>query len=78
MNCIIFGLHHTKLLVGIMHWAKYNDRCSGEPMLDDIPDGDTFKLQLPRSIERADLCKVDQDQVKTISKVVNPGKFKDE
>ena len=47
-------------------------------MLDDVPDGDTFKLQLARSIERADLCKVDQDQVRTISKVVDPGKFKDE
>ena len=75
-NCIIFSLCHTKLLVGIMHWAQDNDRCSREPTFDDIPDGDTFKL--PRSIERANLHKVDQDQVDTISKVADPGKFKDE
>ena len=37
-----------------------------------------IQLQLARSIERADLHKVDQDQVDTISKVVDPGKFKDE
>ena len=53
-------------------------RCSKEPMLDDIPDGDAFKLQLARSIERANLCKVDQDQVDTISKVVDPGKVNNE
>ena len=48
------------------------------PVLDDINNADEFKEVLQVSPQRATLRKTDTDQVDTISKAADPGKFKDE
>ena len=44
----------------------------------DVVDDDALKDVLNVSISHAALHKVDDNQVKTISKAADPGKFKDE
>ena len=44
----------------------------------DITDSDEFHQVIKVSIQRAALRKVEDDQVDTISKAADPGKFKDE
>ena len=63
----IFGMRRIKWL-----------RCSGPPTAVDIVDDDALKEVLNVSIRHTALRKVDDDQVETISKVADPGKFKDE
>ena len=62
----------------MMHWAQDFKRCSLVPVLDDINNADEFKEVLQVSAQRATLRKTDTDQVDTISKAADPGKFKDE
>ena len=59
-------------------WAQDFKRCSLVPVLDDINNADEFKEVLQVSAQRATLRKTDTDQVDTISKAADPGKFKDE
>ena len=75
---IIFGMRRIKWLIAMMHWAQDFKRCSLVPVLDDINNADEFKEVLQVSAQRATLRKTDTDQVDTISKAADPGKFKDE
>ena len=75
---ISFGLRRIKLLLGVMHWVQDQDRCYRMASINDVQDADEFQGILNVAIERAALRKVEDDQVKTISKAANPGKFKDE
>ena len=77
-NCIIFGMRRIKWLISMMHWTQDHQQCSEDPDLDDIANTDEFKHALLVSAQRASLRKTDAEQVDTISKAVDPGKFKDE
>ena len=74
----IFGMRRIKWLLGLMHWVQDQDRCSRPPTAANVVDNDAFKEVLNVSIHHATLRKVDDDQVETISKAADPGKFKDE
>ena len=75
---ISFGFCHIKLLLGVMHWVQDQDRCYRMASIDSIQDADEFQGILDVAIQRAAIQKVEDDQVETISKVADPGKFKDE
>ena len=75
---ISFGLHRIKLLLGVMHWVQDQDRCYRMVSINDVQDVDEFRGILDVAIQRAALRKVEDDQVETISKAADPGKFKDE
>ena len=77
-QCFIFGMRRIKWLLGLMHWFQDQDRCSRPPTAVDVVDDDALKEVLNVSIRHAALCKVDDDQVETISKAADPGKYKDE
>ena len=77
-NCIIFGMWRIKWLISLMHQAQDHQQCSEDPDLDDIANMDKFKEALLVSAQQASLRKTDAEQVDTISKAVDPGKFKDE
>ena len=62
----------------MMHWAQDHQRCSEDPDLDDIANTDESKKALLVSAQHASLRKTDAEQVDTISKAADPGKFKDE
>ena len=62
----------------MMHWAQDHQRCSKDPDLIDIANTDEFKEALLISAQRVSLQKTDAEQVDTISKAADPGKFKDE
>ena len=74
----IFGMPQIKWLLGLMHWVQDQDRCSRPLTAADVVDDDALKEVLNVSIRRAALRKVDDDQVETISKAADQGKFKDE
>ena len=75
---IPFGLRCIKLLIGVIHWVQDQDRCYRNASTGDIADANEFREIIDISIQRAALRKVEDDQVDTISKAVDPGKFKDE
>ena len=75
---IPFGLRRIKLLIGVMHWVQDQDRCYRNASTGNIADANEFREIIDISIQRAALQKVEDDQVDTISKAVDPGKFKDE
>ena len=77
-RCFIFGMWQIKWLLSLMHWVQDQDRCSHPPTAADVVDDNTLKEVLNVSIRCAALRKVDNDQVETISKAADPGKFKDE
>ena len=77
-GCIPFGLRHIKLLIGVMHWVQDIDHCYRSASTGDIADANEFREIIDTSIQRATLQKVEDDQVDTISKAADPGKFKDE
>ena len=77
-NRIIFGMRRIKWLISMMHWTQDHQRCSEDPDLNDIANADEFKQALLVSTQRASLRKTDAEQVDTISKAADPGKFKDE
>ena len=77
-NRINFGMRRIKWLIAMMHWCQDHQRCSEEPDIADFANADTFKEALQVSAQRALLRKNDSDQVDTISKAADPGKFKDE
>ena len=68
---ISFGL-------GVMHWVQHQDRCYRMVSINDVQDVDEFRRILDVAIQRAALWKVEDNQVETISKAADPGKFKDE
>ena len=61
-----------------MHWVQDQDRCYRMASIHSVQDADDFQGILDVAIQRAALRKVEDDQVKTISKAADPGKFKDE
>ena len=75
---IPFGLRCIKLLIGVMHWVQDQDRCYRNVSTGDIADANEFREIIDISIQHSALQKVEEDQVDTISKAVDPGKFKDE
>ena len=75
---IPFGLRHIKLLIGVMHWVQDQDHCYRNASTGDIADANEFSEIIDISIQRTALRKVEDDQVDTISKAADPGKFKDE
>ena len=77
-NRINFGMRCIKWLIAVMHWCQDHQRCSEEPDIADFANADAFKEALQVSALRALLRKNDSDQVDTISKAADPGKFKDE
>ena len=77
-NRINFGMRRIKWLIAMMHWCQDHQRCSEEPDIADFANADAFKEALQVSAKRALLRKNDSDQVDTISKAADPGKFKDE
>ena len=77
-GCIPFGLQRIKLLIGVMHWVQDQDRCYRSASTGDIADANEFREIIDISIQHATLRKVEDDQVDTISKAADPGKFKDE
>ena len=77
-NRINFGIRRIKWLIAMMHWCQDHQRCSEEPNIAGFANADAFKEALQVSAQRALLRKNDSDQVDTISKVADPGKFKDE
>ena len=77
-GCIPFGLRRIKLLIGVMHWVQDQDRCNRNASTGNIADANEFREIIDISIQRATLRKVEDDQVDTISKPVDPGKFKEE
>ena len=77
-NRIKFGMRRTKWLIAMMHWVQDFSRCSRQPTIDDFVMANDFKQALSTTAQRASLCKVDTDQVYTISKAADPGKLKDE
>ena len=77
-NRINFGMRRRiKWLIAMMHWCQDHQRCSEEPDIADFGNADAFKEALQVSAQRPLLRKNDSDQVDTISKAANPGKFKD-
>ena len=74
---IPFGLRCFMLLIGVMDWVQDQDRCYRSTTTVDIADANEFREIIDISIQRATLQKVEDDQVDTISKVADPGKFKD-
>ena len=74
---ISFELRHIKLLLGVMHWVQDQDSCYRMASINDVQDADEFQGILDVAIQRAALRKVEDDQVKTISKAADPGNFKD-
>ena len=76
-NCIIFGMQRTKWLISLMHRVQDHQQCSEDPDLINIANADEFKEALLVSAQWASLRKTDAEQVDTISKAVDPGKFKD-
>ena len=61
-----------------MHWVQDQDRCYRNASTGNIADANEFREIIDISIQRAALRKVEDDQVDTISKAADPGKFKDE
>ena len=61
----------------MMHWCQDHQCCFEEPDIADFANADVFKESLQVSAQRALLRKNDSDQVDTISKAADPGKFKD-
>ena len=74
---IPFGLRHIKLLIGVMHWVQDQDCCYRNASTGNIADANEFREVIDISIQCAALQKVEDDQVDTISKAADPGKFKD-
>ena len=77
-GCIPFGLCQVKLLIGVLHWVQDQDQCYQVASVAGIADADKFCQVIEVSIQRAALQKVKDDQVDTISKAADTGKFKDE
>ena len=61
-----------------MHWVQDQDCCYRNASTGNIADANEFREIIDISIQRATLQKVEDDQVDTISKSSDPGKFKDE
>ena len=62
----------------MLHWVQDQDQCYPVTSVADITDSDEFHQVIKVSIQRAALRRVEDDQVDTISKAADPGKFKDE
>ena len=75
-NRINFGMRRIKWLIAMMHWCQDHQRCSEDLDIADFANADVFKEALQVSAPRALLRKNDSDQVDTISKAADPGKFK--
>ena len=61
-----------------MHCVQDQDRCYRNASTGDIADANKFREIIDISIQQAALRKMEDNQVDTISKAADPGKFKDE
>ena len=61
-----------------MHWVQDQDRCYRNASTGNIANANEFREIIDISIQCAALRKVEDDQVDTISKAADQGKFKDE
>ena len=77
-NRVNFGMRHTKWLIAMMHRVQDFSRCSKQSTIYDFVSANDFTQALSTAAQHASLCKVDTDQVDTISKVADPGKLKNE
>ena len=75
---IIFGLRRTKRLIGMMHWVQDFYRCNEAPNLQGLENQDDFLLAVDTAIHHVNVRQNVVNQVKTVSKAADPGKFKDE
>ena len=75
---IIFGLRKTRYMIGLIHWVQDFVRIGQSPTINGIPGAEEFCTALDVAFYRADVRKVEADQVDTVSKAADPGKFKDE
>ena len=76
-NHMNFGMRCIKWLIAMIHWCHDHQCCSEEQDIANFANADAFKEVLQVSAQRALLRKNDSDQVDTISKAADPGKFKD-
>ena len=74
----IFGIRRIKYLIGMIHWVQDFARVSKTPSLDGFEDQVSFHQALDEAFDRADVRRIEKDQSDTVSKVADPGKFKDE
>ena len=75
----IFGIRHTKYLIGLVHWVQDFARINGTPDMAVFNDDPmAFRTELDLVYHRADVRKIESDQSDTVSKAADPGKFKDE
>ena len=63
---------------GVMHWVQDQYHCYRITFTGNIADANEFREIIDISIQRAALRKVEDNQVDTISKAADPGKFQDE
>ena len=77
-NRFNFRMRRIKWLIAMTHWCEVHQHCSEEPDITDFANTDAFKEALQVSAQRALLRKNNSDQVDTIRKAADPGKFKDE
>ena len=61
-----------------MHWVQDQYHCYRIAFTGNIADANEFREIIDISIQRAALRKVEDNQVDTISKAADPGKFQDE
>ena len=61
-----------------MHWVQDQDHCYRNASTGNIADANEFREVIDISIQHTALRKVEDDQVDTINKAADPGKFKDE
>ena len=70
-------MRRVKYTLGIIHWAHIESRCSCMASFTGVSDAEEYKSVLYTVLYRATIRKVEANQADTISKVANPGKFKD-
>ena len=75
---IPFGLRRIKLIIGVIHWVQDQDRCHRNASTGNIAHAKEFREIIDISIQRVALRKLEDDQLDTISKAADPGKFIDE
>ena len=75
---IIFGLRRTKRLIAMMHWVQDFYRYNEVPTLQGIETEDSLLSAIETAAQRANVRANAAEQVDTVSKAADPGKFKDE
>ena len=74
---IIFGLRHTKLLKGFVHWIMDFYRTSSTLSIEGL-DEVAFKTQLQTALSHSEIRKSIKDNTKTAADAANPGPLESE